>query len=334
MTWPVENVLRILALESKAHAGNKAAATAAKPKVSPDEKVSAGENDTEPTHWANELIIRHLRLATYLVVSIVTYATWPLDRAHKLQFDWVFEVLLRNLFVEFLFYEGWHSFLYRRQNLVLHKFNAKDQYADGSTNLFRERCLTTLGFFMSSFYEIAVLHLWATNSPLLRPCYLDFFDHPTWSIGHLLLVSYWRDFHFYFCHRVMHPWGFKICGIDPGLILYLHVHKIHHLSYNPGPWSGLSMHPVEHLAYYSCTLLNVFFSLHPLHFLFNKYHADLSPAAGHDGFDKPAGGSLFHFLHHSKFEVNYGTPMVPLDVLFGSYDDGSKYAMAAAKRTD
>ena len=79
------------------------------------------------------------------------------------------------------------------------------------------------------------------------------------------------------------------------------------------------MHPVEHLLYYSCTLLNVVFVLHPVHFLFNKFHADLSPIAGHDGHDQPAGGSLFHYLHHAHFECNYGTPMVPLDVWFGTY---------------
>ncbi len=34
-----------------------------------------------------------------------------------------------------------------------------------------------------------------------------------------------------------------------------HFHSLHHKSYNPGPWSGLSMHPVEHLLYYTCTCL-------------------------------------------------------------------------------
>ena len=34
---------------------------------------------------------------------------------------------------------------------------------------------------------------------------------------------------------------------------------------------------------------------------------------GHDGYDKPLGGSLVHYLHHTKFNVNYGTPVVPFD---------------------
>jgi hypothetical protein len=36
------------------------------------------------------------------------------------------------------------------------------------------------------------------------------------------------------------PW------VDPGRLLYKYVHSLHHKSYNPGPWSGLAMHPVGH----------------------------------------------------------------------------------------
>ena len=59
--------------------------------------------------------------------------------------------------------------------------------------------------------------------------------------------------------------------------------------------------------------------------LFNKFHAQLSPLPGHDGFDSPGGGSYFHYLHHAHFECNFGTPMVPFDKLFGTFEDGSKY---------
>jgi sterol desaturase/sphingolipid hydroxylase (fatty acid hydroxylase superfamily) len=46
---------------------------------------------------------------------------------------------------------------------------------------------------------------------------------------------------------MIHPWktNLPLLG-DPGKFLYLNFHKLHHASYNPGPFSGLSMHPVEH----------------------------------------------------------------------------------------
>ena len=146
------------------------------------------------------------------------------------------------------------------------------------------------------------------------------------AVVHILFVIYWRDFHFYFAHRydiltgfatpfpdisarilytiqirVMHPWfniKYGLMDGDVGAWLYRVAHSLHHKSHNPGPWSGLSMHPIEHLIYYSCTLTPLVWTLHPIHFLFNKFHADVSPLPGHDGYDKPGGGSYFHYLHH------------------------------------
>ena len=104
--------------------------------------------------------------------------------------------------------------------------------------------------------------------------------------------------------RVMHPWFDIRSGLmdgDVGAWLYRVAHSLHHKSHNPGPWSGLSMHPIEHFLYYSCTLTPLVWTLHPVHFLFNKFHADVSPLPGHDGYDAPTGGgSYFHYLHHGR----------------------------------
>ena len=42
-----------------------------------------------------------------------------------------------------------------------------------------------------------------------------------------LLIYLWGDFHFYWTHRMLHTQWF-----------YKSVHKIHHESYNPDPFSG------------------------------------------------------------------------------------------------
>lgn len=48
-------------------------------------------------------------------------------------------------------------------------------------------------------------------------------------------------------------------------------------------------HPVEHLMYYSCTWIPLFFlTAHPIHFLYCKFHADIAPIGGHDGYDEPS----------------------------------------------
>jgi sterol desaturase/sphingolipid hydroxylase (fatty acid hydroxylase superfamily) len=304
MTFPVENIVRILAINS-----GEATTTARRTK-----------------NWASELGGRYLRLSTYLVVSYLAYAyTWPIQEAHEWKWGWIMTVVIRNFAIEIVFYGGWHSFLYSlgygQSKLRGKKFNKEDQYRAGSGHLQREQLYTTLGFCMSSAFEIATLHLWATKSRILVPFYDDFFalENLSRSVLHCLFVAYWRDFHFYWVHRMMHKWNVKLFGVDPGGFLYKHVHSLHHKSRNPGPWSGLSMHPIEHLFYYTCVLTPVVFTIHPFHFLLNKFHADISPVAGHDGYDQPAGGSKFHYLHHTLVDCNYGTPMVPMDVLFGSY---------------
>ena len=52
------------------------------------------------------------------------------------------------------------------------------------------------------------MHLWASGR--LEYMRDGFWSRPAFSVFQLLLVGYWRDFHFYFAHRVMHPWGWKL----------------------------------------------------------------------------------------------------------------------------
>jgi len=289
-------------------------------------------SDSRPKEYsyASELIMRYIRWGTYIIIAFISYTLHYeklLSVAGIWKIDWVLEVVVRNLVVMLCTYGFWHVFLYQssfpKKKLEGRKFNGNDQYEgeEGRLTLNREIMYTTLGFLQSSAWECCMLYLWASGKV---SSYSSFWSYPIWSLFHLAYIGYWRDGHFYFVHRMMHPWRFQICGVDPGKLLYRHVHSLHHKSYNPGPWAGLSMHPVEHFFYYSCTALPLLFTLHPFHFLVNKFHADVSPVAGHDGFDSPAGGSYFHYLHHAYFEVNYGTPLVPFDSLFGTFDDGSK----------
>jgi sterol desaturase/sphingolipid hydroxylase (fatty acid hydroxylase superfamily) len=109
---------------------------------------------------------------------------------------------------------------------------------------------------------------------------------------------------------------------------------------NPGPFSGLSMRPVEHFLYFSGVLLHWIVPSHPLHVLFHIQHRAFAPAQGHNGFDKvrlPNGAWLgsehyIHYLHHKYFEVNYGDGLVPFDRLFGTFHDGTDQATEGMNR--
>jgi len=167
------------------------------------------------------------------------------------------------------------------------------------------------------------------------PSWNDIMERPlfvTWFLLAFAVTTQFRGIHFFFCHRMMHPWWDQNNGLkqgDVGAFLYRHVHSLHHKSYNPGPWSSLSMHPVEHMLYFSCFFLAFFVPYHPLHLLLNKYHTDISALAGHDGHASPGAADVGHYLHHAHFECNYGFSFPNyLDKFFGTFDDGTKYRVS------
>jgi hypothetical protein len=90
----------------------------------------------------------------------------------------------------------------------------------------------------------------------------------------------------------------------------------------------MSMHPVEHLIYFSNLLIHFVVLSHPIHFLMDSQHTALTPAVGHLGFEGPfmkgfyPGGSYFHYLHHKHVSSNFGTEMVPFDKLLGRFYNG------------
>lgn len=236
-------------------------------------------------------------------------------------------------------------------------------------SVWRERFWTTCGFCWSTLWECFVVHLWASgriptcsaDSGLAVAetgegaagaglfglgCQMadlelaDLTNRPLLVLWFLLafpLTSQFRGLHFFAVHRGMHPWWKMKNGIadgDVGAFLYRHVHSLHHKSANPGPWSSLSMHPVEHIFYFSCFALAYLVPYHPLHLLMNKYHTDISALGGHDGYGAPGADDVGHYLHHTKFECNYGFSFPNyLDRMMGTYEDGKKYQPSAKTKS-
>ena len=119
----------------------------------------------------------------------------------------------------------------------------------------------------------------------------------------LTLTRAWQ----YFAHRLVHIRA-----------LYKYVHSLHHRNNDPEPFSGLCMHPIEHMYYLSCAALSLYVNVSPFVLTFNLIHAVLAPAAGHSGFEDHWQSDQFHHLHHQFFEVNYGNIGFPWDAWFGT----------------
>ena len=149
--------------------------------------------------------------------------------------------------------------------------------------------------------------------------------HPVWLAAFAFVLPIYHELHFYCVHRLIHV-----------PFLYKWVHSVHHNSVNPSPWSSLSMHPVEHLLYWSDSLIHLILPSHPLLFLYNLQITGTGAVVGHVGFDKIELGNdkavdthaYAHYLHHKYFEVNYADGTTALDKLFGTWHDGSKEAQA------
>jgi sterol desaturase/sphingolipid hydroxylase (fatty acid hydroxylase superfamily) len=135
------------------------------------------------------------------------------------------------------------------------------------------------------------------------------------------MIPLWESFYFYWIHRMLHiPF------------LYKHVHALHHRNINVGPWSGLSMHPVEHIIYLGTILVHWVVAAHPVHILFHMQYYTLTAATTHTGFagllmkdeNRLKLGTFHHQMHHRYFECNYGSLEIPWDKFFGSFHDGTQ----------
>jgi sterol desaturase/sphingolipid hydroxylase (fatty acid hydroxylase superfamily) len=269
--------------------------------------------------------------AIYLAIALATW-TWltpSLEMMKSLAPGWIGLILIRNAALITLVVGVWHLRLYvQKAQDTKYKYNGHWLAKDSKNFLFHDQVLDNVFWtFVSAVpvwtaFEVATL--WGQANGYFPV--VDWAAHPVYCAALLLFIPVWREAHFYAIHRLIH-W-------PP---LYRNVHRLHHTNVNPGPWSGLSMHPVEHALYFSGVVLHWIVPSSPLHAIFHLQHLAFSPAQGHNGFDKVVlkdGRTIStdhytHYLHHKYFEVNYGDGLVPLDKLFGTFHDGSDEAEKA-----
>ena len=253
-------------------------------------------------------------------VITVSYLQPAIETCKTLEFGWIGLMLLRNLIIMIVFYGGLDLIYYRLKLFGRErKYNPSYQEEPKKQFLFGKQVLDnsfrSIVFGLPVWTAYEVLYVWAAANGKIP--YLSFRDNPVVFIGWYFLILLIREVHFYFIHRLIH-WG----------PLFKYVHSVHHLNPNPGPWSGLSMHPVEHILYFSGVLVHFILPSSPLHFFFHIQHLAIGPVVGHLGFESPSyngspiASDYFHYLHHKYVTCNFGMDMVPLDKWLGVYYDG------------
>ena len=263
-----------------------------------------------------------LFMATSVVIWL--YLTPSRETLQTLDWHWIAFLWLRNSAIVFALYGLLELRLYiRRAQGNRFKFNALFP-AEKPSDVFMFKSQNIDNFIRSfgtgvpiwTAYEVGMLYAWAHGwGP-----WATFGEHPYALIALGLLLPLFHEAHFFCIHRLIHT-----------PFMYKWVHSVHHNSINPSPWSSLSMHPVEHLLYWSDILIHLVFPSHPLLVLYHLQITGTGAVVGHIGFDKIETGeaamgthAFAHYLHHKYFEVNYSDGMVPFDLWFGTWHDGTK----------
>lgn len=274
----------------------------------------------------------------YNVLFFLSALAWwhwvvpPVEVMQTLSWGWVLKLFAVNALAVFLWYSAFELHLYiRRSQGNRFKYNGKFP-ADTPSDVFWFKS-QNLDNFLRGFLSgvpiwtaLQVIVLWAFANGYVP--WLSFADHPVYLALLCLVVPVIHEFHFFCIHRLIHT-----------PFLYKWVHSIHHNSINPSPWSSLSMHPVEHLAYLSTILYHLIIPSNPIIALYQLHFAGFGAVPGHVGFDKIEvvgdtavdSHAYVHYLHHKYFEVNYGDGLIPIDKWIGTFHDGSKQADEAMK---
>ncbi len=247
----------------------------------------------------------------------------------QFQAGWLALLWLRNCVVLVLFAGGLHWYLHRRQAQgTAYQLNRKDLSRDNKIFLWGNQTRDNMfwsivsGVTVWTGFEAISYWVYATGK-------LPIISNPLYFISCFYSIFLWSTTNFYVVHRALH---------FPQV--YRQIHELHHRNVDVGPWSGISMHPIEHLLYFSPFVLWWFVPVHPVIIILTGFYQGLNPALSHSGFDYVRVGNRlalktgdwYHQLHHQYFNLNYGNTPTPWDKVFGSWHDGSVESLRTQKQ--
>jgi len=161
-----------------------------------------------------------------------------------LAFGWIFELWLRNMVLMSLVAGGLHLYFYSfsAQGDKL-KYDPRPLMKNGKQftlgGQIRDNMFWTLGSGVGFWTAYEVLMFWCLSNGYVPM--LTWATNPVWFIAIFFLMP-------------------------------------HHRNINVGPWSGLSMHPIEHIMYLGTVLIHFVIGAHPLHILFHLQYYTLTAA--------------------------------------------------------
>jgi lathosterol oxidase len=210
-----------------------------------------------------------------------------------------------SLFLEYFFFAGIFYFLLYAlfknkwlNNKIQKKFPQKKQI------------LTEIKLSISSIvifaFALIITHL------LSKEGYTKlYFDIGERGIGYYILSNVffiiWHDTYFYWSHVFLHR-----------PLIFKRIHKQHHYSHNPTPWSSFAFHPLEAVIQTGYIFIFLIVPLHPSCLIIGNIFQIVFNVYGHSGYEfftqkfrasfigKILNTSTHHNMHHRFNKGNYG----------------------------
>ena len=267
-------------------------------------------------------ISERLIILLFAVLS-ASFLQPDIEHYSNLAFGWVAHIYVRNFVLMCLVAGGlhWYFYMWCRQGNE-YRFDARPLVASSRVFTFNsqvhDNIFWTLVSGVTVWTAYEVLMMWALANGYAPALSLPG-DLP-WLILLIFLLPLWETTHFFLIHRLIHNSS-----------IYQRVHALHHRNTNVGPWSGLSMHPIEHIIYLSTILIHFIIPSSPVLIIFHLSYFTLSAATTHTGYQGiirhgrmilPL-GTFHHQLHHRFVSCNYGGLETPWDQWTGSFHDGT-----------
>lgn len=273
-------------------------------------------------YWRSWFPITQSLVIVALACAAYLWASPTLETAQTIG-PWVGMIYLRNLGLTVLVAQTLHSIFHAQQwQGTTLKYDPRPFPREGRMFSFGAQLKDNMFWSLASGVTIwsawEVLIWWAMANGIAPSWTWE--DGKLWFILVFFLIPIWESFYFYWIHRLLHS------------DLFYRFHALHHRNTDVGPWSGLSMHPIEHVMYFGTAAIHFVVPTHPIHLVAHLMFYGLYAITTHTGFEGlwHAGrkrvhlGNFHHQMHHRYFEVNYGTLEIPWDALFGTFHDGTE----------
>lgn len=178
----------------------------------------------------------------------------------------IIDSFIYNFLPFMILYSSIYYILYNnRKNNKYYKYKFNKEFIDDKL-LYKEIFRSTRSVIIACIYKISINYLYYNtnyldqvfivydNNNKINKFNNDIKDYSFLNYDVLFIIIYsvlFTDIHFYFIHRSLHHKS-----------IYKYIHKIHHESKNPTPFSGLSFHYIESILYFSASLISIIVKLY------------------------------------------------------------------------